>query len=326
MRKQRTFDRARIRRRVLMGLSVALFIPMASWRTPLTRGVPVAPPPIVGRWDLTVRTTGGTYPSWLEVGLSGNSTLVGRFVGQFGSARPISRVDFKDGALHFAIPPQWERGTGDLIVDGTLDSGKLTGILIDPAGTRSPFTGVRAPALRHDEPAWGTPVALFNGKDLTGWMATGPSQWTVVNGILTSPTPGANLRTERLFTDFKLHVEFRVPKGGNSGVYLRGRHEVQVEDSKGMELDSHHEGGVYGFLAPNRDAASGPGEWQSCDITLVGRLVTVVLNGYAIIVQQEIPGITGGALDSNEGRPGPILLQGDHSTIEYRKVVLTSPR
>jgi hypothetical protein len=186
-----------------------------------------------------------------------------------------------------------------------------------------PFTGVRAPALRHAEPMWGAPVPLFNGKDLTGWQAIGANQWTVVNGVLTSARPGSNLRTSQLFTDFKLHVEFRVPKGGNSGIYLRGRHEVQVEDSKGMELDSHHEGGVYGFLTPNEDAALAPGEWQAVDITLVGRLVTIVLNGHAIIVQQEIPGITGGALDSDEGSPGPILLQGDHSTIEYRKVVLT---
>ena len=320
MRRQPTFDHARMRSRVVTGLSVALFIPVPLQRTE------VAPPSIIGRWDLTVQAAGAAYPSWLEVELSGNSTLVGRFVGQFGSARPVSRVDFKDGTFHFAIPPQWERGTADLIVEGTLDGDRLTGTLTDPTGTRSPFTGLRAPALRHGEPAWGTAVALFNGKDLTGWKATGANQWAVVNGILTSGKPGSNLLTERTFTDFRLHVEFRVPKGGNSGIYLRGRYEVQVEDSKGMEPDSHHEGGVYGFLTPNEDAALTAGEWQSCDITLVGRLVTVVLNGHPIIVQQAIPGITGGALDSDEGSPGPILLQGDHSAIEYRNVVLTPPR
>ena len=93
-----------------------------------------------------------------------------------------------------------------------------------------------------------------------------------------------------------------------------------------MEPDSHHEGGVYGFLTPNEDAARSPGEWQVYDITLVGRLVTVVLNGHTVIARQEIPGITGGALDSNEGDPGPILLQGDHSSVEYRRIVLTAPR
>jgi hypothetical protein len=287
---------------------------------------PSAPADIIGRWDITVQSTNGAFPSWLEVQLSGNSTLVGRFVGQFGSARPISRVNFKDGALQFAIPPQWEQGSGDLRVEATLAGDKLTGFLTDPAGMRSPFTGVRAPLLRHADPAWGKPVALFNGKDLSGWTATGANQWTVVNGILTSAKPGSNLRTEKTFDDFKLHAEFRVPSKGNSGIYLRGRHEVQVEDSKGMTLDSHHEGGVYGFLTPNEDAARAPGEWQTYDITLVGRLVTIVLNGHTVVSRQEIPGITGGALDSNEGAPGPILLQGDHSSVEYRKVVITLPR
>ena len=117
-------------------------------------------------------------------------------------------------------------------------------------------------------------------------------------------------------------MEFRYPKEGNSGVYLRGRYEVQVEDSRGMELSSEHLGGIYGFLVPNQDAARNPGEWQSFDITLSGRQVTVVLNGTTIICEQDIPGITGGALSSDEGAPGPIMLQGDHNPIEYRKVTL----
>ena len=309
---------------LVLASALSLAVPSRSHVVAPVSGLAAAD--IIGRWDLTVQSANGTFPSWLEVELSGNSTLVGRFVGQFGSARPISRVNFKDGAMRFAIPPQWEQGGEDLRVEATLDGDQLTGTLTDPAGTRSAFTAVRAPTLRHAEPEWGKPVALFNGKNLGGWEATGVNQWTVVNGILTSAKPGSNLRTEKVFTDFKLHVEFRVPAKGNSGIYLRGRHEVQVEDSKGMPLDSHHEGGVYGFLTPNEDAARAPGEWQSYDITLVGRLVTVVLNGRTVIARQEIPGITGGALDSNEGAPGPILIQGDHSSVEYRKVVLTPPR
>ena len=308
----------------LVALSLSLPAATVPGRMAPSPRVPAAE--IIGRWDLSVQGANGGFPSWLEVRLSGTSTLVGRFVGQFGSARPIGRVDFKDGVVRFAIPPQFEQGSDDLRVEARLDGDRLTGVLTDPAGTRSPFTGVRAPALRHAESAWGKPVALFNGRDLAGWQATGANQWTVVKGVLTSPKPGSNLRTQALFTDFKLHVEFRVPAKGNSGIYLRGRHEVQVEDSKGMEIDSHHEGGVYGFLEPNEDAARAPGEWQAYDITLVGRLVTVVLNGRTVISRQEIPGITGGALDSNEGDPGPILLQGDHSSVEYRRIVLTPPR
>ncbi|MNL57364.1 hypothetical protein D3C87_1809200 [compost metagenome] len=85
-------------------------------------------------------------------------------------------------------------------------------------------------------------------------------------------------------------------------------------------------GGIYGFLTANEMVTLGPDQWQTYDITLVGRLVTVVANGKTIISNQEIPGITGGALDSNEGEPGPIYLQGDHQPIEFRKIVITPGR
>jgi hypothetical protein len=174
---------------------------------------------------------------------------------------------------------------------------------------------------------WGAPRALFNGRDLSGWRVDGgPNRWQVINGLLTNTASGGNLVTEGRFTDFRLHVEFRYPPKGNSGIYLRGRHEVQVEDSGDREPESTSLGGVYGFLVPNQRAGKGPGEWQTYDITLVGRRVTVVLNGRTIIADQTIPGITGGALDSDEGAPGPIYLQGDHTAVEYRKVILTPAR
>lgn len=283
---------------------------------------------LIGRWDLTVTAGSETYPSWLEVKKSGNRALVGAFVSRGGSARPISNVAVTGNSFRFAIPPQWERGDGDFVVEGTLADGKLTGTVTEPNGTRATFAGVRAPSLvRTSAPRWGAPIAIFNGRDLGGWKpSAGTSQWRVVNGILTNTGSGANLITERTFTDFKLHVEFRVPKNGNSGIYLRGRHEVQVEDSKGLEPGSVHTGGVYGFLTPNENAAGEPGTWQTYDITLVGRRVTVVLNGKTVISMQNIPGITGGALDSREGEPGPIYLQGDHTAVEYRKIVLTPAR
>lgn len=283
-----------------------------------------SPPAIIGRWDMVVHTPTDSFPSWLEVRKSGNRWLVGQYVGGGGSARPIARVDVRGNRLHFTLPPQWERDTNMLVFDGVVDGDRMQGTLVDAAGGHDRWTAVRAPALLpNPKPVWGAPIALFDGKDLAGWHATGPNQWQVINGILTSPKPGANLVTDRTFGDFKLHVEFRYPKNGNSGVYLRGRYEVQVEDSRGMPLSSEHLGGVYGFLVPNADVAKGPGEWQTFDITLVGRQVTVVLNGTTIIAQQNIPGITGGALTSDETGPGPIMLQGDHEPVEYRQVVLT---
>lgn len=303
---------------VVVGSSIAITGPRSATSQQPT------PAPVIGRWDLTVQGADGTFPSWLEINLSGNRTLVGRFVARSGSARPISKVEFANGTMRFAVPPQWEQGENDFKVEGTLEGDKLLGWMTDPSGARLTWTGTRAPRLeRSAEPAWGKPIKLFNGVDLTGWEATGTNQWRVVNGILTSPKSGANLVTKGTYTDFKLHAEFRYPRAGNSGLYLRGRYEVQIEDSKGMEPDSHHEGGVYGFLPPNENAAGNPGEWQSYDITLVGRLVTVVLNGKTVISRQEIPGITGGALNSDEGAPGPLLLQGDHAAVEFRSIVLT---
>jgi hypothetical protein len=285
-----------------------------------------APAPIIGRWDLTVQGAKGPYPSWLEVTLSGTRTLVGRFVAGGGSARPISRVDFKDGALHFAIPPQWEKESSDLVVDATLTGDALEGTLVTPAGERHRFTGRRAPSLRRSAPpTWGAPVSLFNGKDLTGWTSFGgTNQWIAEGGILENVKSGANLVTTAKFDDFRLQLEVNCPKGSNSGIYLRGRYEVQVEDSTGPEPSSVLMGGVYGFLTPNEHAGKGPDAWQTLDITLVGRRVTVVLNGKAIIGDQTIPGITGGALDSDEGAPGPIYLQGDHGAVQYRNLVITA--
>jgi hypothetical protein len=282
---------------------------------------------VVGRWDITIAGGERPRPSWLEVRPSGNGYLVGQFVGVVGSARPIARVQFTDGVLRFSIPPQWEQGTSDLQVEGRVQGDSLVGTMVFPDGARASWTARRAPSLRRTAaPQWGTPVRLFNGRDLTGWRALGTNQWRAVDGVLQSPRSGANLVSERTFGDFKLHLEFRYPKGSNSGVYLRGRHEVQIEDSLTTEPQSDLLGGVYGFIAPSEVAARRPGEWQTFDITLVGRMVTVVANGRTVICEREIPGITGGALDSNEGAPGPLLLQGDHGPIEYRNIVITPAR
>jgi hypothetical protein len=283
-----------------------------------------APPPVVGRWDVTVAGSGPTHPSWLEVQRSGTRTLVGRFVGSGGSARPISKIDFANNVLRFSIPPQWEEGAGDFQVEGTLDGDRLSGRMTDPAGKQLTWTASRAPALRRaSPPEWDAPIHLLNGADLPAWQPSGESQWRVADGVLANVKAGSNLVSRQRFTDFKLHLEFRYPKGSNSGVYLRGRYEVQIEDSAGLEPASGVLGAVYGFLPPNEDAARKPGEWQTYDVTLVGRLVTVVLNGKTIICSQEIPGITGGALDSDEGAPGPLMLQGDHGPVEFRNIILT---
>jgi hypothetical protein len=269
-----------------------------------------------------------TAPSWLEVKLSGFKTLVGYFVSDAGSARPISRVNVEGQKITFSIPPQWEIGINDLVFEGTVETDKLFGVITLPNGQKHSFTGERAPTLvREKPPVWNEPVKLFNEKNLDGWAAQKPTnQWVVENGILKSPKSGSNLLTTEKFQDFKLHIEFRYPEGSNSGVYLRGRYELQIVDSHGQEPSSIYLGGIYGFLTPNENMAKVPGEWQTYDITLVGRRVTVEANGKTVICDAIIPGITGGALDSKEAEPGPLLLQGDHGPIEFRNIVITTAK
>ena len=285
-----------------------------------------APPAVVGRWDLNITAPDGhRLPSWLEVEWSGNRVLVGRFVGVVGSARPVSKLNFANDTLRWSVPPQWEPGNADFQYTAVFAGDSLTGNAITSDGKQFSWSGHRAPTLeRKGVVRWGVPQRLFNGRDLSGWHVTGgQNQWKVVKGVLTNTEHGGNLVTDQPYGDFKLHAEFRYPKDGNSGVYLRGRHEVQVEDTVGHPRSTTSIGGVYGFLLPNQTAAKGAGEWQIYDITLVGRVVTVVLNGKRVICEQEIPGPTGGALDSNEGAPGPIMLQGDHTAVEYRNLVIT---
>lgn len=280
--------------------------------------------PIEGRWDMVISQEGEELPSWLEIRHSGSRTLVGRFVYAMGSARPISEVKMKDGKFSFAIPPQWEDGNTYMEFEGSMNGDVLKGTMLYTNGQTYNWVATRAPQLEYTKnPKWGKPIKLFNGKDLSGWQAMGENQWIAESGVLKSPKSGSNLVSDQKFNDFKLHLEFKYPQGSNSGVYLRGRYEVQIMDSKGAEPSDVEYSGVYGFLTPSEVAAKGPGEWQEYDITLIGRRVTVVANGTTVISDQIIPGITGGALDSKEGEPGPLYFQGDHGPIEFRNIIVT---
>lgn len=282
---------------------------------------------IIGRWDMTVVEAGGnTYPSWFEITREGEK-LAGRFVGRVGSQRPIQAIEYRDGHLRFSLPPQFERRKTDLEFQADIKNDRLEGAASDSEGKRLKWSAVRAPRLdRKSSPRWGLPMALFNAADLKGWKlrdANKADAWRVRDGVMENSPHGTDIVTEQKFTDFKLHIEFKMADKSNSGVYLRGRYEVQIQDDYGKEPESHRIGGIYGFLTPTSNPSKRAGEWQSFDITLIGRKVTVVLNGKTIIDNVEIPGITGGALDSNEGDPGPIMLQGDHEQIYYRNIQLT---
>lgn len=284
--------------------------------------------PLIGRWDMTVAVPGRHTSAWLEIRHSGRSMLVGEVMLLAGSARPIAKAEFTPatGEFRFVIPPQWNDAEGDNTFVGRVVGDSISGTVSFGSGKALEFRGVRAPTLRRTTPVvWGAPIALLGGTTLSEWKPLGesPSQWTLAQGILRNAKAGADLVTTRSFGDFKLHVEFRYPAGSNSGVYLRGRYEVQIEDTPSAEPQIDGLGAIYGMITPNQNAAKKPGEWQSFDITLVGRTVTVVLNGKTIICEREIPGFTGGSLDADEAKPGPIYLQGDHGVIEYRRIIIT---
>ena len=281
----------------------------------------------LGRWDLTLKAADREYPSWLEVSEE-NGQLKAQYVGRWGNARPLPKTELSKGHLVFVSPKEEEDAKEDLTFDGTMAGGKLSGTVNGPDGKTWQWTGVRAPSLkRSKDPKWGKPIDLFNGKDLTGWRSLDPKAtktWKVEGGSLVTPGNGPELVYDGKFEDFKLHVEFNCGENANSGIYLRGRYEVQVETDSLDEPPSHHMGGVYGFLAAQPEQPRKPGEWQTYDIALVGRMITVVQNGVKIIDNKEIPGITGGALDSHEGLSGPIYLQGsEKGRVQYRKIILT---
>ena len=285
---------------------------------------------LLGRWDLMIEAADGPYPSWFEVRLRTETELMARFVGRVGSARYVSDIDYVGDRVTLRVPVQYESDIDALRFEGTLRGERIEGTTLAAGGAAVRFTATRAPALAPAQRSrWRPASPLFNGRDLAGWAPRSAQHagcWRVQGEVLTATPPCVDLVTEATFSDFRLHTELRFPAGSNSGVYLRGRYEVQIQDDAGKALDSLRMGGVYGFIAPAADAARAAGEWQTLDVELIGRRVTVVLNGTTLIEAQEIPGITGGALDSDEGAPGPIMLQGDHGAIEFRNLTIASPR
>lgn len=285
----------------------------------------------LGRWDLTLKTPQREYPSWLEI-TQEDGQFRARMVSRWGHARPLPKIEIANGHITFVSPKNEEERKDDMVFEGKLSGKSLAGTTTGPDGTPWQWTGEKAPQLgrttakRRSAPEWGNPIPLFNGRDLTGWRPSGPSEaanWKVENGTLISPGRGPDLISDAKFSDFKLHIEFNCARGSNSGVYLRGRYEVQIEDDPEPEAPTMRIGSVYGFLAPSPEQPKRPDEWQSFDITLVGRILSIVQNGRTVIDTQEIPGITGGALDSHEGAPGPIYLQGSEAGhVAFRNITI----
>ncbi len=306
--------------------------------------------PFIGRWALTIPGGGA---GWLGVTQEDGYLDAGILWGG-GSVVPVSFVCAEGDTLYVTRlhKVDHKNNDGDVVrtqmlpelIEAKISGDVMTLVQIVPnrngQGVRSSeFTGKRIPALPAkpdlSKVKYGDPITLFNGKNLDGWKLTNPGQtsgWSVKDGLLVNnpvQKPGqrhisyGNLRTEGEFEDFNLKLEFNVPKGGNSGIYLRGIYEVQVADTYGRGLDSHNMGGVYSRITPLVSAEKPAGQWQMVDITLLDRHVTVKLNDKLIIDNKPLLGCTGGALTSDEFKPGPIYLQGDHTGVSYRNIVLT---
>ena len=284
--------------------------------------------PYLGRWDVTLKDSAKSYPTWLEISQAGGQVKV-RMTGRWGHARYLPQAAISDAGITFTSPKEEEGGKDtDMVFSGKLAGETLAGTVKGPDGAQWTWTGKRAPSLKREgSPKWGKPVTLFDGKDLSAWTPSDPAAsrvWKIEKGELLTPGHGPELMTKARFEDFKLHVEFNCAEKSNSGVYLRGRYEVQIENDPNPENFTMRTGGVYGFLAPSPEVSRVPGVWHAYDIKLVGRMVTVVLDGKTIIDNQEIPGITGGALESDEGQPGPIYLQGsEDGQVKFRNIVIT---
>jgi hypothetical protein len=286
--------------------------------------------PFVGRWDFTVPTRNGNNNAyWLGVTEKGGALDVWF---QPSGGNVIQIKNFKQEGSHLSVTVSAATATRPATT-WELDAagGKLTGS-IKSGTTSTPVTGLPAPELKRPEPkAWTTPVSLFNGKDLTGWQPIGNvanNHWVVENGLLINQAKGANLRSKDTYTDFKVHFEVNCPDLANSGFYLRGRYEMQLEyERAGTEPPERGMGAIYGRIAPSVTVPRTPGAWESFDIELVGRTVTISRNGVLTIDHKEIEGITGGALDANEGEPGPFYIQGDHTGgLKFRNITVSVPK
>ena len=304
--------------------------------------------PFLGYWAFTPPGGGA---GWLGITSDKRERLDGQILWKGGSVVPVGSIYMEDGKLHFvrvdggfvysSFPDLSRVNAWNVVAE--VDGDKLTCTMYvqadkGPEAEKQVFTADRIPPVPPapdlEALTYGDPIELIAPDSLEGWEVMGKNRsgWSVQDGVLINEAkqlkvgphiPYANLRTKQEFEDFNLTTEVQVPEDGNSGIYLRGVYEVQVEDSYGRPADYHGMGAIYSRITPSSDAELMPGEWQKLDITLADRHVTVKLNGITIIDNQPLLGVTGGAMWADGLKPGPLYLQGDHTSVKYRNMVLT---
>ena len=301
------------------------------------------PQDFAGHWALEMNNGAA---GWLALNLT-----EGEWSGQLwtvGQPKTIQNLRYADGKLTFKRalrigPPEYpggpftgERAMRDLVA--TVQGESISVVMKITGGQDFVHLGKRLPPLPPkpdlSKVNFGKPIRLFNGVDLTGWKLINSKKingWKVKHGELVNETPKktfdafapyGNLRTERVFGDSKLTIEFNVPPGGNSGIYLRGAYEVQVVDRDSRMQGLQGVGAIFSRVEPSKNAGKPGGQWQSYEITMVDRHATIVLNGETVIDNQPVVGNTNGSFQADVTRPGPLHLQGDHTSVRYRNIVL----
>ncbi len=280
----------------------------------------------LGKWDISGTKGSEKYVYWLEVKKE-DGKLMGNFLNRGGSVLPLPEISMEKGGLVFS--PEGNPNQPKQVHRAKVVNGKLTGTMTAGAETVQ-WVGIRPPKWgtynASGDHKFGTPVELFDGTTTNGWKLQSPdkpSGWSVENGAMTNSPHANNIVSEKKFNDFRVHVEYKLESKSNSGIYLRGRYELQVLDDAGKPTESHGHGAIYSRVPPLVNASRPPGEWQTMEATIVGNRVTAFLNGQKIHDNAAVEGITGGALDADEGAPGPTMIQGDHGKIWVRKVTVT---
>ena len=302
------------------------------------------PKELLGDWSLDLESG---EPAWMSVVEKDGNPLV-RMRVYIGPDGPYGVTEAANGRLKFSLRRRRVAQGSDVFIESAVDvgirNGKLDGVITRTAtdgsvNNRTRFSGKRIPPMPQSPPdlskvRFGLPILLFNGTDLAGWRpheADKINGWSAQDGMLVNTTPKtdfsatgdhANLRTEAEFEDFWLHIEFLVEGNRNSGIYLRGMYEAQVVDRDSRMQGIQGPGAIFGRIAPSTNAGKPGGQWQTYDLTLVDRHVTVVLNGVKVIDNQPIIGPTAGAIYTDPSAPGPIYLQGDHTTVRYKNIYL----
>ena len=296
--------------------------------------------PFLGRWNLTGTGSSAGWVGWLEI-TQENGQLGGQFLNRGGAPATLASAGLESGVLVFQGAAR-RAGAGPQ-GRGRMQGGQLQLTIASPATANAPervveVTGVHPPEFPASDAnaphTFGTPIELFDGKSLDAFTLVAPDHpWTIADGLATNSPPGdpasgravrgSNLISKQKFQDYRIHAEYKLDNGSHSGIYWRGRYEMQVVGDMGTPPSPTSHMSVYGRVAPLVNASVPDNEWNVMDGVIVGNKITVTLNGKKVHDDSTLPGITGNALDADELAPGPVQIVGDDGKLWYRRITVT---